>query len=76
MIIGEFATQAAWLCLHVDAKATTWGKSSQASKMRVRISTGMVSIGGSIFLEVHAKKFEKPGRSWEEFQEKISKRFG
>lgn len=49
MIVGELVTQAELVCLHANASAITWGKSSQCSKMRLRISTGMESIELFIF---------------------------
>ncbi len=47
MIVGLLETQAVLVCLHADASETTWGKSSQLSKMRVTISTGIESRGES-----------------------------
>jgi hypothetical protein len=44
IIVVGFVIQFTWVDLHADASGTTWVKSSQLSKMRVKISTGMETM--------------------------------
>jgi hypothetical protein len=64
MIVGEFVTKVACVYLHADASATTWGRLSQVSKMRIRISTGAESIVVSIFwrcMGKYSRRLKKTG---------------